>query len=66
MGGQSSSLSVILLMSGDGGVRAVSNSLGVGGLGRFQATQYSSSELSVVAVARVCGRKLQSLESMRF
>jgi hypothetical protein len=55
MGGQSLSSIEILLMSGGGGVGAVRVPLGIGGVGIFQAVMYSASELSVVAVAGICG-----------
>ena len=55
MGGQSSSSIEILLMSGGGGVGAVRDPLGIGGVGIFRAAMYSASELAVVAVAGICG-----------
>ena len=47
----------ILLMSGGGRVRAVRVPLGIGGVGIFRAAMYSASELSVVAVAGICGAR---------
>ena len=44
-------------MSGGGGVRAVKDPLGIGGVRMFWAAMYSASELSVVAVAGICGRR---------
>ena len=55
MGGQLVSLREILLMSGGGGVGAVRDPLGIGGVGMFWAAMYSASELAVVAVAGICG-----------
>jgi hypothetical protein len=55
MGGQSLSSIEILLMSGGSGVRAVRVPLGISGVGMFRAAMYSASELSVVAVAGICG-----------
>ena len=55
MGGQSVSSREILLMSGGGGVGAVRDLLGIGGVGMFWVAIYSASELSVVAVAGICG-----------
>jgi hypothetical protein len=42
-------------MSGGGGVGAVKDPLGIGGVGMFRAAIYSASEFSVVAVAGICG-----------
>jgi hypothetical protein len=55
MGGQLSSSREILLMSGGGGVGAVKDPLGIGGVRMFWAAMYSASELSVVAAAGICG-----------
>jgi hypothetical protein len=55
MGGQSSLSIEILLMSGGGGVGAVRDPLGMGGVGMFWAAMYSASELAVVAVVGICG-----------
>jgi hypothetical protein len=55
MGGQLLSSIEILLMSGGGGVEAVRVPLGIGGVGIFRAAMNSASELSVVAVAGICG-----------
>jgi hypothetical protein len=55
MGGQLVLSREILLMSGGGGVGAVKDPLGIGGVGMFRAVMYSASELSVVAVAGICG-----------
>jgi hypothetical protein len=57
MGGQSFLSKEILLISGGGGVGAVRDPLGIGGVGIFQAAIYSASELSVVVVAGICGRR---------
>jgi hypothetical protein len=53
-------------MSSSGGVRAVGILLGIGGVGMFQVAMYSASELSVVAVAGICGGRRKSVGSMRF
>jgi hypothetical protein len=55
MGDQSVSSREILLMSSGGGVGAVRDPLGIGRVGMFRAAMYSASELSVVAVAGICG-----------
>jgi hypothetical protein len=57
MGGQSFSSKEILLISGSGRVGAVRDLLGIGGVRMFWAAIYSASELSVVAVAGICGRR---------
>ena len=66
MGGQSVSSREILLMSGGGGVGAVRDPLGIGGVGMFWAAMFSASELAVVAVAGICGGRQKSVGSMRF
>jgi hypothetical protein len=55
MGGQSFLSKEILLISSGGGVRAVKDSLGIGGVGIFWAAMYSASEFFVMAVAGICG-----------
>jgi hypothetical protein len=66
MGGQSFLLNEILLMSGGGGVGAVRDPLGIGRVRMFQVAMYSASELSVVAVAGICGGRRKSVGSVRF
>jgi hypothetical protein len=57
IGGHLFSLKEILLMSGGGGVGAVRDALGIGGVRIFQVVMYLALELFVVAVAGICGRR---------
>jgi hypothetical protein len=53
-------------MSGGGGDWAVRVLLGIGRVGMFRAAMYSALELSVVAVAGICGGRQKSVGSVRF
>jgi hypothetical protein len=53
-------------MSGGGRVGAVRVPLGISGVGMFWVAMYLASELSVVAVAGICGERQKSVGSVRF